>query len=298
MQDKYKVNLNAEQHKYYTQPYEVKSVTTILKRLAKPMLPAAAVKATVEYLQENNLDVKKDEKEIKGHYRKKWDNMANLGTLIHHGMEYMTYNRKAKNKLTNKGITEEIISYAQTHGIEIDEYMDRCIKICVPNAHKWMKGFNLEFVEIEKTVNYGDHFAGTADAVVASTLPNGNKVYYVLDYKTGSNVYVEHAMQIAAYIKALPQYNGSWAGGIIVHINRDTGEISSYYLKMSFINQAYAVFENFMQADMLIPALEEDLQTGIKAEKQRIKEEKESQSKKSEDASQHKNADKLKNNKK
>ncbi len=73
--------------------------------------------------------------------------------------------------------------------------------------HQWRDQHHLEIIEAERqvySIQYG--YAGTLDAVARDT-ETGNLI--ILDYKTGSGVYKEAALQVAAYAQAFAEMTGS-----------------------------------------------------------------------------------------
>lgn len=67
----------------------------------------------------------------------------------------------------------------------------------------WVDDFHPEFLAAEATVfNRSQAYAGTLDAIVRLTLPDGSTLVVIVDFKTGKAVYPEVALQLAAYARA------------------------------------------------------------------------------------------------
>lgn len=99
-------------------------------------------------------------------------------------------------------------------------------KVDNPRYHKaikafdeWIKERKVKIIEREKIV-YNEEwgYAGTLDALVEI-----DDTRYIIDYKTSSNVYPSHYIQVAGYMMA---EDGD--EGIIIHIDTDKGKVKEY----------------------------------------------------------------------
>src|SRR3989304_5513690 len=97
--------------------------------------------------------------------------------------------------------------------------------------YSWVGGNKIEIVENEKTVINEDYkYAGTLDLLVRV---NGGD--YVIDAKTGKDIYLESTLQLSAYQKAL----GGIAPKIGVLLLKEDGEY-----KFATVNPRFDVFLN------------------------------------------------------
>lgn len=153
------------------------SVTTILKVLNKPALPSWSAKMVAEYvaneftfiaeLMEKGMS---DEavQLMKGAPWRKKEAAASLGTTVHQAVE------------------------AYCMGVD---FLDTAADSHVHHFQRWLEAFKPKVLETEVTVfNKKYNYAGTLDLLVELE-PN----VWCVDVKSGSGVYPEFAMQVAAY---------------------------------------------------------------------------------------------------
>lgn len=159
------------------------SVTNIIDVLAKPWLGAWAAKLVAEYAWDSREVLSRiDEREaavdmLKGAIRRKRDRAADVGSTIHAFIESLVLGTPAP------ALEEEHVPYIEA----VQGFLDE---------------FDPEFLVVEGTVFSSDfppelRYAGTFDflARVDGALLLG-------DYKTGSGVYDEVALQLAALSRA------------------------------------------------------------------------------------------------
>jgi hypothetical protein len=154
------------------------SVTTILKALNKPALPSWSAKMVAEYVAENFEFItdmmsngRKDEAigAMKGAPWRTKTKAADLGTLVHQAVEAYC------------------MGVEQLPGTETEKH--------VGHFTRWLEAFKPKILETEVTVfNRRFNYAGTLDLLIELE-PN----IWVVDVKSGSGVYPEFAMQVAAY---------------------------------------------------------------------------------------------------
>ena len=109
----------------------------------------------------------------------------------------------------------------------------------------WYNQDKKEFIFAEQILySLKDDFAGRADAGVEI---GGKK--YLVDYKTGSNIYSEALLQIASYFKAYTEEfsEESLDGVLILHFNKDTGDFKTKVLNKEQVNFLYPYFVNCLQ---------------------------------------------------
>ena len=95
---------------------------------------------------------------------------------------------------------------------------------CVNAFKKWAKGKNITWHSTEEKVYcHSDYpilcFAGTVDAVISI----GDKCY-VVDFKTSKKIYKSYYLQVAAYCKAIEKMYSKETKGIILRLDKETGE--------------------------------------------------------------------------
>jgi CRISPR/Cas system-associated exonuclease Cas4 (RecB family) len=91
---------------------------------------------------------------------------------------------------------------------------------------KWIDANDVKFISSERIVfSKSKKFVGIMDA---EAVVNGKLC--VIDYKTSSNVYPEHYMQVSAYQAALSEENGKvYTGKWIIRFDKNTGEFDPHY---------------------------------------------------------------------
>lgn len=120
----------------------------------------------------------------------------------------------------NRGTAIHSIVEAYKHS---KEYLDSVPELYRGHAkafYKWMEDSNIEILRNEKTViskKYG--YAGTLDLLVKSG--NSGRTY-IVDIKTGKDIYPEAYIQLSAYKQALEE-EGIAVDGLAVLLLRDTG---------------------------------------------------------------------------
>ena len=273
-----KLLFDEKTHKYTGTDIDIKSVTQVLQRLAKPALIPAAVKATVEYIRDNNIDLTQETavKEAKGAYRKQWDEKANIGTMVHYGMELLAeahtkHNKanqlkmekakdKAKVKLkelpvnTVEKLFPKVIKKFNSE-FEITPEMKQKVKVGMASGYKLIIDIkDIKFLETEKRVSKGTLYAGSIDAIIEIN----NKVYAV-DYKTG-NTYPEYILQLAAYADCLAEeYGNRMDGAIIIKLHTDEVKHSNDIIQMEGVVTYAANFRALIGIDTHITHLEKTL---------------------------------------
>ena len=118
------------------------------------------------------------------------------------------------------------------------EVMDKALQ-AFENYKRWASTVSLEVMETELHLVHDDlGFGGTPDAVgrVAGEV-------CLLDWKTSRGVYVEHKLQVAAYIKLL-QVNGiSVPGGAhVVRFDKQSAEFAHYHFSNEALLPAWRAF--------------------------------------------------------
>lgn len=210
-------------HFYSTPAGELPSVTTILAIgggsktgallgwVAK--LNAQYYEKLLKDISEGVKTIKWDDiegiiKEGKALHRKKKEETADLGSLLHNTIEQYL---KGYQFVVDKSIEKQF-----------DEFK------------KWEKTSGLKVINAERSIYSKNGYAGTLDIL---GVIGGKRM--VIDIKTSNAVYPEMAMQIAAYSKAIDELDGVITeGGGILRISRDATlefkEFSSEELEIAY----------------------------------------------------------------
>lgn len=192
-------------HSYSLDGRKLISVSGALKIFNKPMLIPWAVKLSIDYLSGLQEPINGTHLEIaKGKWREKQEGRADAGKALHAWIE--NFLKTGDKTLPNDpDMLNGILAFL-----------------------KWMETHDVSVVDSERLVYSRQHdYVGTLDAVVDI---NGRRC--VIDFKSGSRVYPEHAMQIAAYRNAYEEEHGKLQGvNAAVRFDRDTGEFAVHYFR-------------------------------------------------------------------
>lgn len=145
------------------------SVTSIIDMMEKPALIPWAAKMSAEYAVLHrealaSLPAEDAISLIKGNWRKKRNNAADFGTLIHDFLDRGV----RPDSLPELGYIRQAEDFIHVAGLEVDETE---VSICNPEVG----------------------YAGTLDVLATH---NGDRI--ICDWKTGSGLYESHAMQLVA----------------------------------------------------------------------------------------------------
>ena len=182
------------------------SVTTVLQSLAKPALPNWYAKKVADragdYWKEARHDMPVEDfiKDIKSAPKEEFMVAGAVGTEAHNCIEriiqsklndgYGTYKEVGKYVMDDYNFSYEKAKNAVNSWIEWISNPDR----------------NFEFLESEfGTLNPIDGlgYAGTVDAVASAHLGGKKPHLIVFDWKTGSGIYPETSLQLAAYMESI-----------------------------------------------------------------------------------------------
>ena len=143
-------------------------------------------------------------------HRKKKEDAADTGKLVHNWIE--TY---IKNKIANG----ELPVYPQD-----EKAMNGIIAFL-----KWEADNKVQWLESEKIVYSKKYqYVGTADAIAII-----NGVKYLVDFKTGKSVYSEAHLQVSGYIQAYNEELGEILEGLILHFDKETGDFAEVKANVS-----------------------------------------------------------------
>lgn len=201
-----KLTFNQNGHRYKVAGEEVLGVTTVLGVIAKPALMYWAVNEAVNYLTENwkpgttydEMQIKAMLEAAKSAHRKKKEDAATLGSMIHKWIE-------------------EYIGGANP-AAPVNPQMQKAINAFL----LWVQQNKVKFLASERAVYSRKYkYAGTTDFICEI----GGK-RYVGDIKTSNAIYNEYLMQVAAYRYALQEEDGNnYDGMLIIKVPKDDGEI-------------------------------------------------------------------------
>lgn len=160
--------------------------------------------------------------------------------------------KKSKDAMS-RGTTIHTLIEAYKYTGEVKTYLPDSIRPYMEAFKDWLGNNHVEIVESEKTL-YSDKYgyAGTADLIVKI---NGSGVY-VVDTKTGKDIYPEVALQLSAYKQALEE-DGLKIDGMAALL-LETGADDKPTGKYKFaIQQDY--FEQFLACKKLWEWMNQDL---------------------------------------
>jgi hypothetical protein len=204
-------------------PWEFTSVTTILQHASKPQLLRWYAKQERDYLAECMQQVKLGKltgQALMAQFdeRAEWspradvvrDGAAERGSAVHHEITRFVLARFTGSPWDVTGCSGDTLPY-------------------MTSFLEWFKEEQPEYEMVEAPVfsrEFG--YAGTLDAIVR--LPSQGGKRYLLDYKTGTRTFADHALQLAAYRHA--EFVGiratheevpmpHTAGGAILLVNQD-----------------------------------------------------------------------------
>jgi hypothetical protein len=127
---------------------------------------------------------------------------------------------KTSDKAKSRGTTvHSIVEAWKASGIVIEEVPEE-FRPYAEAFYKFVKDNHIEIIEHEKTVISKEHgYAGTTDLIVKK---NGSGTW-VLDVKTGKDIYMEAHLQLSAYRHALEE-NGQKIDNCGVILLQDNGK--------------------------------------------------------------------------
>jgi hypothetical protein len=127
-------------------------------------------------------------------------------------------------KAKDRGTTVHSIVEAYKHSEKYIESVPAEFKGYAQAFYDWTRDNHVTILEHEKTViNEMDGYAGTLDLLVQL---NGSPHYYVIDVKTGKDIYPEAFLQLSAYRRALQSQNKVKKGGTWGELGETLGKMS------------------------------------------------------------------------
>ena len=214
--DKITLTFDDKKHWYFANGEYVPSVTGVTKYLDKSgPLMGWAVKTVLGWLQEQlkpgevvgELQLHKLFEEAKKKHREYKEDAATIGGLIHKWIQgYIEFQLGATDKEPEKPI-------------------DEAIKNGVKAFLHWEQENKLKYLFAEKKIfSKKYNYAGTCDLIAEL-----NGKLSVIDFKTGSGPWYEHAIQISAYRQALQEelkmkIKERW----ILKVDKETGKFHAH----------------------------------------------------------------------
>lgn len=140
--------------------------------------------------------------------------------------------RNVRDEAANKGTAVHAMAEQWIRGEQPEFTGDPQIDSGFEAFLKWQKEHKAEFIETEKLLfSEKHHFAGTTDAIA-----NVDGKITVIDFKTSTGVYPEHYIQLAGYWLALEE-SQQVDQGLIMHLDKNTGEFTSYFISAEEIQK-------------------------------------------------------------
>ncbi len=214
------MKLDRDRYGRYKIPGEARpfpSVTTIVGLLDKPALRFWYAKEAAKHMRDlvlaklehqeatleslRTMDIDALMKEAKARPKAIAEEKADIGTKVHEAIA----------EFNKTGVKVELAPELRP---AFDAYMN------------WMTEYNVKPRGSEVTIWHKEHwYAGTLDMPANITIPKqeGN-LFYIHDFKTATNLYPEHVLQLAAYVFAYEERNGILVdGGAVLRLDREKG---------------------------------------------------------------------------
>ena len=193
------------------QEIEHPSVTTICNIVNKPQIQGARQRET-RFALEDLDGIKIDEwitRNILKAADESFSKAADIGTEMH-------------------SIIEQVLD--GNEGVEFDDFYVPALQAW----NNWRSQYDATFLEGERALLYNEgtcSYAGTVDAIFQ--LPDGT--YQIVDWKSGGDgsggIYLDHAVQISAYAKALQTLTGNKTTGLVVRMIMQHPQVQFYTAK-------------------------------------------------------------------
>ena len=191
----HKVEFNQEKHVYIHQTEYVVGMSTILGKLASPMLEnwkiANQVNAIKKEMEREGISIDKIETIIlnaKTNAKRQGDNILNIGSMVHKFCEMWL------------------------KGEKFTDPEDPVIKACFDKFKKFWNKHNLKVVESEKILYSTRGFCGTLDLVAKDKDNN----LWLIDIKTSKGVFLNMVHQLHGYKLAYEEQTGKKINKIFI----------------------------------------------------------------------------------
>ena len=206
----HQVEFNAEKHVYIHNNNYVVGMSTILGKLASPMLEnwkiANQVNAIKKEMERHGIPIDKIETIIlnaKTNAKKQGDSILNIGSMVHKFCEMWL------------------------KGEKFTEPSDPVVKACFEKFKKFWKKNKLKLVESEKILYSERGYCGTLDLVAID--PQGN--IWLIDIKTSKGIFINMVHQVHGYKLAYEEQTGKKINKMyIVRLPKDNGDFEARHI--------------------------------------------------------------------
>ena len=206
----HQVEFNAEKHVYIHNNNYVVGMSTILGKLASPMLEnwkiANQVNAIKKEMERHGIPIDKIETIIlnaKTNAKKQGDSILNIGSMVHKFCEMWL------------------------KGEKFTEPSDPVVKACFDKFKKFWKKHKLKLVESEKILYSERGYCGTLDLVAIDLKGN----LWLIDIKTSKGIFINMVHQVHGYKLAYEEQTGKKINKMyIVRLPKDNGDFEARHI--------------------------------------------------------------------
>ena len=202
-----KIEFNQEKHVYIHNNEYVVGMSTILGKLASPMLENwkinNIVNAIKKEMERQEIPIDKIQDIVlnaKTNAKKQGDNILNIGSMVHKFCEMWL------------------------KGEKFAEPSDPVVKSCFDKFKKFWKKHKLKLAESEKILYSERGFCGTLDLVAID--PKGN--LWLIDIKTSKGIFINMILQVHGYKLAYEEQTGKKINKMyIVRLPKDNADFEA-----------------------------------------------------------------------
>jgi len=206
----FKIEFNQEKHVYIHNDQYVVGMSTILGKLASPMLEnwkiANQVKAIKEEMERQGISIDKIETIVtnaKSNAKKQGDNILNIGSMVHKFCEMWL------------------------KGEKFTDPSDPVILGCFEKFKNFWKKHKLKLLESEKILYSERGYCGTLDIIAID--PYGN--IWLIDIKTSKGVFINMVHQLHGYKLAYEEQTGKKINKMyLVRLPKDSGDFEARHI--------------------------------------------------------------------
>ena len=187
LENKAVITFNAESHRYVKDGNYVVGMSTILGKLASPMLEAwkvnTQVNAIKQEMEKQGIPLDKIDSIVinaKANARKQNDNILSIGSIVH--------------KLVELWLKGEKVTKPE----------NPIVANCFMKFQKFWKKHNLKLVESEKILYSERGFCGTLDLIAKDSQNN----LWLIDIKTSKGIFINMIHQVHGYKLAYEEQTG------------------------------------------------------------------------------------------
>ena len=206
----FKIEFNQEKHVYIHNDQYVVGMSTILGKLASPMLEnwkiANQVKAIKEEMERQGISIDKIETIVtnaKSNAKKQGDNILNIGSMVHKFCEMWL------------------------KGEKFTDPEDPIIKGCFEKFKRFWTKHKLKVIESEKILYSERGYCGTLDLVAKDSENN----LWLIDIKTSKGVFINMVHQLHGYKLAYEEQTGKKINKMyLVRLPKDSGDFEARHV--------------------------------------------------------------------